>query len=216
MGLSVLVAGRGAKVQAGGGGGNNTNMPKPLTPAISSAISQRRPRLESILAMSRRPFRIGRSRTGLGLFATRAIKKKTRIAEYKGRMLTTKQANKIEANGNRYLYEINSRWTIDGTPRSNVARYANHSCNPNSETYDVKRRVFIRSLRNIKPGEEIVYDYGIDYLKNVIGKSKCKCSRCRGRRARRAAELRLKRKRKAARLAKARALKRRGSKRAAK
>jgi hypothetical protein len=154
--------------------------------------------------MSRRPFRIGRSRTGLGLFATRLIKKRSRIAEYKGPLLTTKQANKIEANGNRYLYEINSRWTIDGAPRSNIARYANHSCNPNAETYNVKLRVFIRALRNIKPGEEIVYDYGIDYLKNVIGRSNCKCSRCRKRRNRRAVELRAKRKRRAARLARER------------
>ena len=171
--------------------------------------------------MSRRPFRIGRARTGLGLFATRPIKKHSRIAEYKGPLLTTKRANKIEANGNRYLYEINSRWTIDGTPRSNVARYANHSCNPNAETYNVKRRVFIRAMRTIKPGEEIVYDYGVDYLKNVIRRSNCLCSRCRKRRNRRAVELRLKRKRKAARLAKgraktramARAVKRRSSRR---
>jgi len=154
--------------------------------------------------MSRRPFRIGRSRTGLGLFATRLIKKNSRIAEYKGPLLTTKQANKIEANGNRYLYEINSRWTIDGTPRSNIARYANHSCNPNADSYNVKLRVFIRALRNIKPGEEIVYDYGIDYLKNVIGRSNCKCSRCRKRRNRRAVELRAKRQRRAARLARER------------
>jgi len=163
--------------------------------------------------MSRRPFRIGRARTGLGLFATKPIKKNSRIAEYKGRLLTTKAANKIEANGNRYLYEINSRWTVDGTPRSNIARYANHSCNPNAETYNVKRRVFIRAMRNIKPGEEIVYDYGVDYLKNVIGRSNCLCSRCRKRRNRRAAEMRLKRQRKVARLAKARAMKRRRKKR---
>jgi SET domain-containing protein len=154
--------------------------------------------------MSRRPFRLGRSLTGLGLFATRPIKKRSRIAEYKGPLLTTKEAEKAEARGNRYLYEINSRWTIDGTPRSNIARYANHSCNPNSETYDVKHRVFIRALRNIKPGEEIVYDYGIDYLKNVIGRSNCKCSRCRRRRARRASELRQKRRQHEARLASAR------------
>ena len=158
--------------------------------------------------MSRRPFRIGRSRTGLGLFATRPIKKRSRIAEYKGPLLTTKQASKIEANGNRYLYEVNSRWTIDGSPRSNIARYANHSCNPNADSYNVKLRVFIRALRNIKPGEEIVYDYGIDYLKNVIGRSNCKCSRCRKRRNRRAVELRAKRQRRAARLARERKAKR--------
>ena len=154
--------------------------------------------------MPKRPFRVGRSHTGLGLFATKPIRKRSRIAEYKGPLLTTKQAEKLEQRGNRYLYEINSRWTIDGSPRSNIARYANHSCNPNAETYDVKHRVFIRALRNIKPGEEIVYDYGIDYLKNVIGRSNCKCSRCRRRRAKRARERRARIKRRAARLARRR------------
>ena len=67
-----------------------------------------------------------------------------------------------------------------------------------AETIDIGHRVFIRAMRNIKPGEEIVYDYGIDYLKNVIGRSNCQCSRCRKRRNRRAAELRHKRARKAA------------------
>ena len=150
--------------------------------------------------MSRRPFRIGRSRTGLGLFATRPIKKRSRNAEYKGPLLTTKQATKNEANGNRYLYEVNSRWTIDGSPRSNIARYANHSCTPNADRYNVKLRGFFRGPRHFKPGGGIVYDYGIDYLKNVIGRSICKCSRCRKRRNRRAVELRAKRQRRAARL----------------
>jgi SET domain-containing protein len=151
--------------------------------------------------MPTRPFRLGRARTGLGLFATRSIKRNKRIAEYKGPLLRGKEAEKAEARGNRYLYEVNKRWTIDGSPRSNLARYFNHSCNPNAESYNVKLRVFIRAIRNIKPGEEIVYDYGNDYLKNVIGKSNCQCSRCRKRRAKRARELRLARKRREARLA---------------
>ena len=154
--------------------------------------------------MPKRPFRVGRSRTGLGLFATRPIRKRAKIAEYKGPLLTTKRAEILEAKGNRYLYELNSRWTIDGAPRSNIARYFNHSCNPNTETYDVKHRVFIRTLRNIKTGEELVYDYGIDYLKNVIGRSNCKCSRCRRRRAKRARQARALKKRRAARLSRKR------------
>src|SRR4249920_2017435 len=140
--------------------------------------------------MPQRSFRIGRSTTGLGLFAVRPIKKREKIAEYKGPRVNAEEAGRLERRGNRYLYEINKQITIDGASRSNVARYANHSCNPNADTYSVKHRVFIRALRNIKPGEEIVYDYGIDYLKNVIGKSNCKCSRCRKRRSRHAAELR--------------------------
>ena len=81
----------------------------------------------------KKPFRIGRSRTGLGLFATTAIGKRAFIVEYKGRRLTTEQADKLEARGSRYLYEINSRWTIDGSSRRNLGRYANHSCRPNAK-----------------------------------------------------------------------------------
>ena len=150
--------------------------------------------------MPRRPFRIGRSLTGLGLFATRPIKKKSRIVEYRGPILDHDTALKVEARGNRYLFEVSQQRTIDGTPRRNIARYANHSCNPNSEPVIWRGRVFIKALRNIKPGEEIVYDYGTDYLKNVIGRSNCKCSRCRRRRAKRARERRARAKRRQRRL----------------
>jgi uncharacterized protein len=151
--------------------------------------------------MAPRPFRIGRARTGLGLFATRPIKKKTRLVEYKGPILDSEEADRAERRGNRYLYEVSKNRTIDGTPRSNVARYANHSCNPNAESITWRGRVFIKTIKDIKPGEEIVYDYGTDYLKNVIGRANCQCSRCRKRRARRAKELREARKRREARLA---------------
>jgi uncharacterized protein len=85
----------------------------------------------------KRAFRIGRSRTGLGLFATAPIKKGAFIVEYKGLKLTTEQADRLEGRGNRYLYEINSRWTIDGTSRKNLGHYANHSCRPNAETHRI-------------------------------------------------------------------------------
>ncbi|MFY9599952.1 MAG: SET domain-containing protein, partial [Pseudolabrys sp.] len=160
--------------------------------------------IPSVLAMPQRSFRIGRSITGLGLFAVRPIKKREKIAEYKGPRVNAEEAGRLEGRGNRYLYEINKRITIDGTPRSNVARYANHSCNPNAETYTYGRRVFIRALRKIKPDEEITYDYGNDYLKYVIGRSRCQCGRCRRRRARKQREARALKKRRAARLARMR------------
>lgn len=138
--------------------------------------------------MSAKPFRVGRSLTGLGLFATRDIKKRTRIVEYKGPRLSEKAAERAETRGARYLFEVSKRITIDGTPRANVARYANHSCNPNAEAVVFRGRVFIKALRRIKPGEEITYSYGGDYLRNVIGRSNCQCGRCRRRRARRRRE----------------------------
>jgi hypothetical protein len=154
--------------------------------------------------MPPRSFRIGRSITGLGLFATRPIKKRAKIAEYRGPRVDAEEAGRLERRGNRYLYEINKQTTIDGSPRNNIARYANHSCNPNAETYTYGGRVFIRALRNIKPDEEITYDYGNDYLKYVIGRSHCQCRRCRRRRARKQREARALKKRLAARLARMR------------
>ena len=103
----------------------------------------------------KKAFRIGRSRTGLGLFATAPIKKGAFIVEYKGRKLTTEQANKLETRGNRYLFEINRRWTIDGTSQKNLGRYVNHSCRPNAEVHTIGHKVIIRAIKNIRTGAEI-------------------------------------------------------------
>jgi len=130
----------------------------------------------------KKPFRIARSRTGLGLFATEEIPKRAFIVEYRGRRVSNDEAEKLEARGNRYLYEINSRWTIDGTTRRNIGRYANHSCRPNAESARSNGKVILRSIKKIRPGDEITYDYGDDYFKNVITPRGCKCDKCRNKR----------------------------------
>jgi uncharacterized protein len=138
----------------------------------------------------KKPFRIGRARTGLGLFATQEIPKWAFIVEYKGRRVSNEEAERLEGRGNRYLYEINSRWTIDGTTRRNLGRYANHSCRPNAESARSKGKVILRAIKKIRPGDEITYDYGRDYYLNVITPRGCKCDKCRQKRnaARRARE----------------------------
>src|ERR1700754_3951583 len=123
-----------------------------------------------------KPYRVGRSRTGLGLFATKPIKKGTRIIRYIGPLLDSKK-KKDDAIENKYLFELTNRWTIDGSIRKNVARYINHACRPNAES-DVrprKRKVFIRAIKNIEPGDEINYDYGTDYFKAYLKPIGCKC-----------------------------------------
>jgi hypothetical protein len=146
-------------------------------------------------------FRVGRSKTGLGLFATREIPKGVDIVRYSGPLIDSKKAEDID---NRYLFEINGRWTIDGSTRKNVGRYANHSCKPNAES-DVssrKRRVMIRSIKKILPGEEITYDYGTDYFKAFLKPIGCKCAKCEAKRKEERAEARAAAKRKKARAAK--------------
>src|SRR5215468_5812544 len=146
---------------------------------------------------SNKPYRIGRSRTGLGLFATQAIKKGTRIIRYFGPLLDSKKKDD-DAIENKYLFELTNRWTIDGSVRANVARYINHACRPNAES-DVrprKRRVYIRAIKNIEPGEEINYDYGIDYFKAYLKAIGCKCDACEKKRKKKRAEARAERARK--------------------
>jgi uncharacterized protein len=142
----------------------------------------------------KKPYRVGRSRTGLGLFATEKIKKGSKIIRYFGPLLDCKK-KKDDAIENKYLFELNNRWTIDGSVRKNVARYINHACKPNAES-DVrprKRKVFIRAIKNIEPGEEINYDYGTDYFKAYLKPIGCKCDACEKKRKKKRAEARAER-----------------------
>jgi uncharacterized protein len=130
---------------------------------------------------SRRPYRVGRSRTGLGVFATKPIAKGDFIIKYWGPRLPNKKADELD---NRYLFEINKRWTIDGSPRRNIARYINHSCRPNAETDIVKGEILISAIKNITPGDEITYDYGKDHFEGFIKPKGCQCEKCREKRRR--------------------------------
>ncbi|SCB53977.1 hypothetical protein GA0061098_102256 [Bradyrhizobium shewense] len=143
---------------------------------------------------SQKTYRVGRSKTGLGLFATKPIKKGTRIIRYFGPILDSRIPEQDDIE-NKYLFELNGRWTIDGSVRKNLARYINHSCRPNAES-DVRpreRKVFIRAIRNIEPGDEINYDYGTDYFKAYLKPIGCKCESCEKKRKKLRAEARAER-----------------------
>jgi SET domain-containing protein len=120
-------------------------------------------------------FAIRRTATGLGLFALEPIPKDKRIIEYTGPLIGNEE---LEKKTGKYFFGVNSKWSIDGSPRSNVARYINHSCRPNAEALIHGRRVWIWSKRNIKPGEEITYDYGREYFETIIQPLGCKCEKC--------------------------------------
>ncbi len=130
---------------------------------------------------SGRPFRVGRARTGLGLFATQPIPRNAFILAYRGVRISHAEAERRETRGARYIFEINSRWSIDGSNRRNLARYANHSCRPNAESALSKGRLILRAIRRIAAGDEITYDYGKDYFELFIRPAGCQCVKCRNR-----------------------------------
>src|ERR1700729_3137203 len=128
--------------------------------------------------MSARIFRIGRARTGLGIFAAKPIKRGAYIATYRGPPITNEEADRREARGARYLFTLNKRWTIDGSPRWNKARYCNHSCKPNARPVGRYAGIVVVAYRAIEAGEEITYSYGEEYLQYFIENGGFQCTAC--------------------------------------
>jgi hypothetical protein len=95
--------------------------------------------------------------------------------EYTGRLLSSDEADR---KGGRYLFEVNRRWFIDGSPRGNLSRYINHSCRPNCEPLVRGRAIVIYARRTIRAGEELTYDYGKEYFDEYIKPSGCRCAWC--------------------------------------
>lgn len=127
--------------------------------------------------------RVGRSETGLGLFATQPLKRGELVSEYVGERITNAEADRRRS---KYLFETSERYSIDGAVKSNVARYINHSCAPNARAEITERgRVFIYATRRIEPGEEIVYNYGRNYFESIIEPMGCRCELCLARAKRR-------------------------------
>jgi hypothetical protein len=119
--------------------------------------------------------KVKRGLAGLGLFAAEEIKKGELIIEYIGNILNKEEAEKIATN--QYLFEVNRNKTIDGSVRWNIARYCNHACEEagNAESDIKKGRVFIKAIKNIKEGDEILYDYGEEFVNEYIAPRGCNC-----------------------------------------
>lgn len=119
--------------------------------------------------------KVKRGLAGLGLFAGETIKKGEMIIEYIGEILNKEEAEKITTN--QYLFEVNRNKTINGQVRWNIARYCNHACEEaaNAESDIKKGRVFISAIKNIKEGDEILYDYGEEFVKEYIAPHGCNC-----------------------------------------
>ena len=123
---------------------------------------------------------------GSGVFSTKYIKKNTKIIQYIGEKVTRAEGNirsekrlkkflNSKEDGSVYIFELNSKFDIDGSPLYNKARYINHSCNPNCEVDIKNNEIWISSIKNIKKGDELSYDYGFEFDEDDFMDHKCKC-----------------------------------------
>ena len=117
-------------------------------------------------------------RNGRGLYATKDIKEGTRIIDYVGKIITKKQSDDSEKFDNSkpiYLFNLNSRYDLDGDFSWNTAKLINHSCENCCDYEGQGLKLWVVAIRNIKKGEELTCDYGFAYDKSDYKSFPCKC-----------------------------------------
>jgi len=145
------------------------------------------PRLESSPLIEARNSAIH----GTGVYAIAPIKKGARIIEYIGERISHAEADRRYErkgldDGHTFLFIASNRTVIDATDGGNDARFINHSCNPNCETVIEQSRVFVEATRNIKPGDELGYDYQLTWDSTdepedlALYACRCGAPKCRG------------------------------------
>ena len=128
---------------------------------------------------------------GSGVFATEKIPAGTLVCIYTGELISSEEAEKRSEARSRetplapiYIFEIDENLCIDATDTGteNPARFINHSCDENCEAVwnARERRMEIRALRNIAPGEEISFDYGFGLAGFFEHPCRCGARNCVG------------------------------------
>jgi SET domain-containing protein len=101
---------------------------------------------------------------GRGVFARVPIPAGVRLIEYRGKRITNAEADALYPEDlsrpyHTFLFAIDGDVVIDAGRGGNMARWINHSCDPNCDAVIDDGRVWIESVRDIAPGEELTYDY---------------------------------------------------------
>lgn len=166
---------------------------KPARKSASPSTSKRTPKLSQKRQAGAGPKYVVRRSAihGRGVFARRLIKENETVIEYKGEIIKEDEIERRypesrEQPNHTFIFGVEYDYNIDGGAQGNAARWINHSCQPNCDTYEEDRRIYIRAIRDIRPGEELSYDYAIEAGEPLTAKLKacwpcwCGARNCRG------------------------------------
>jgi len=128
---------------------------------------------------------------GRGVFAREHIPADTRLIEYTGERITQEEGDRRypwsdDVPYHTLLFNIEDDLVVDGGAGGNVSRFINHSCDPNCESVIEDRRIYIDSIRDIAPGEELTFDYQLIIQGRYTAAAKrrfpchCGAANCRG------------------------------------
>lgn len=117
---------------------------------------------------------------GKGCFAVIGFKRRRKIAEYTGELITSAEgARRLRRRRLHRVCAIDDVWSIDGAIGGNGTHYINHSCEPNAYIKVMHGHIIFFARRDILPGEEITLDYVSTYHSDRK-RCSCKSPACRG------------------------------------
>uniref|UniRef100_A0A1U7V270 [histone H3]-lysine(4) N-trimethyltransferase n=1 Tax=Nicotiana sylvestris TaxID=4096 RepID=A0A1U7V270_NICSY len=124
-----------------------------------------------------------------GLLALEPIEAEDFVIEYVGELIRRRVSDIREhyyekiGIGSSYLFRLDDDYVVDATKRGGIARFINHSCEPNCYTKVIsvegQKKIFIYAKRHIAAGEEITYNYKFPLEEKKIP-CNCGSKRCRG------------------------------------
>jgi SET domain-containing protein len=135
------------------------------------------------------PYKLRVCRSGihrLGVRAGKSIPRGRKVIEYRGEKINRVETRRRFLHGSpgrshklNYLAQLDPYWTIDGAVGGTGAELINHSCEPNLKLRKFRGRLWLFSMRRIRPGEELGYDYGFSETGKRV-RCRCGSAMCRG------------------------------------
>lgn len=167
-----------------------TRTSAPASPKSAPAARTARPHTEAPASGRRTQVRESGVH-GKGVYAIRPLKAGDRVLEYKGEIITWKEALRRHPHdpsqpNHTFYFHLDDGHVIDGKHQGNSAKWINHSCEPNLEAEQDGNRVFLMALHDIEPEEELFFDYGLVIDERMTAKLKkeyacwCGAPSCRG------------------------------------
>lgn len=129
---------------------------------------------------------------GWGLIAINGVKKGDLVQEYAGEIIDEKtKEERLKAwshdhpgDPNFYVMHLSPGWYIDAREVANMARFINHSCDPNCKLVPVNvagnMRVGVVCIKDVAPGGFLCYDYQFDTQHGEKFICRCGAKDCRG------------------------------------
>lgn len=127
---------------------------------------------------------------GWGLVAQEDIRQGQFVIEYVGEVISNEELERrlqhkvAQKDENYYFLTVDSELTIDAGPKGNLARFINHSCEPNCETMlwtvGGAQSVGLFAIKDIKAGEELTFNYNFESKSDEKKVCHCNASKCSG------------------------------------